>query len=655
MILSQKRQPFTRTIFPLCDNLNVPNAYLLFYTRQEETDGGGWDDSSTQHTHAEADEKERQGKKMPSSSLSARGGSVFREINEAMAKDGGGWDEPYEADNKGRQGKKKKRKGHSTSSMGGPTGSNQQPTVRYGPPVLPLPYSGAVGSLRPGGGPDDALAGAAANATQSGRKPKRSNRYRDFSDEATAANNNIAVRPMRGPDDCMSDEGLPGADDDVGMSAIAPTLRQSSGGVASGHSNDGYLGLGDIGPDNVAYGYGSVYDDVRRGWGDEGRGTADDDDDDDIDDIDDNVANANVATMGKGTQRQGHGGRRQQGGQWGAKAQQQQQQQQPAAAAGGGARQKKKIVCNCKKSRCLKLYCECFTALQECDGCNCLDCRNTSQFKAMRDEAIRTTRAKNPQAFRIKITGKDKGHGVESHSTGCRCKKSACLKKYCECYEAGIFCGAKCRCLGCANYVGSQRLVERRKKVKDYRGARRAEEAGRRQHQPQTGLAQQHHHQQPPPPQPAVVVAPPPPLNAKGKEATPSANNANIAKQQVQPIKVPGAGAGNPAAKQQGGGPAKSVTPSPTASAAQQQQQQQQAVADAVVPPPPLAPSSSEEEEVKSAHTLVVDDDKLSLRVMSYVGSTSLDPRSLLSLGAVNRRWRERVEDERMWRLEGPA
>jgi len=60
---------------------------------------------------------------------------------------------------------------------------------------------------------------------------------------------------------------------------------------------------------------------------------------------------------------------------------------------------------------------------------------------------------------------------------GCRCKKSFCLKKYCECYEAGVFCGEKCRCNQCANFIGSHKLIERRKKIKDTLGVQRAEAA----------------------------------------------------------------------------------------------------------------------------------------------------------------------------------
>ena len=46
-----------------------------------------------------------------------------------------------------------------------------------------------------------------------------------------------------------------------------------------------------------------------------------------------------------------------------------------------------------------------------------------------------------------------------SHAKGCNCRKSHCLKKYCECFQASIPCSGKCRCLECRNAVG-ELLVE---------------------------------------------------------------------------------------------------------------------------------------------------------------------------------------------------
>lgn len=41
---------------------------------------------------------------------------------------------------------------------------------------------------------------------------------------------------------------------------------------------------------------------------------------------------------------------------------------------------------------------------------------------------------------------------AEGHKRGCRCKRSKCLKKYCECYHAGAKCNPDvCQCEGCRN------------------------------------------------------------------------------------------------------------------------------------------------------------------------------------------------------------
>ena len=122
--------------------------------------------------------------------------------------------------------------------------------------------------------------------------------------------------------------------------------------------------------------------------------------------------------------------------------------------------------CNCKKSKCLKLYCECFSAERFCNGCKCTDCHNTPAYASIRNKAIADTKAKNPHAFKQKMTGQN-----ASHAMGCRCKKSACLKKYCECFQAGIVCCSKCKCVNCKNFVGSQALIDRRRKIKDHKGA----------------------------------------------------------------------------------------------------------------------------------------------------------------------------------------
>lgn len=46
---------------------------------------------------------------------------------------------------------------------------------------------------------------------------------------------------------------------------------------------------------------------------------------------------------------------------------------------------------------------------------------------------------------------------VMSHKAGCKCRKSFCLKKYCECYHHDVKCGSNCKCINCKNQPDDRR------------------------------------------------------------------------------------------------------------------------------------------------------------------------------------------------------
>ncbi|GMH51566.1 hypothetical protein TL16_g01040 [Triparma laevis f. inornata] len=108
--------------------------------------------------------------------------------------------------------------------------------------------------------------------------------------------------------------------------------------------------------------------------------------------------------------------------------------------------------CKCRKSRCLKLYCDCFQAGNNCrQNCGCVECLNILEHSGkdgIRTNAVINALLRRPDAFEKR---------VRELGNGCGCKNSGCLKKYCECFREGNVCVADvCKCQGCKNIEGGE-------------------------------------------------------------------------------------------------------------------------------------------------------------------------------------------------------
>jgi hypothetical protein len=135
-----------------------------------------------------------------------------------------------------------------------------------------------------------------------------------------------------------------------------------------------------------------------------------------------------------------------------------------------------RTICNCKNSQCLKLYCECFATMSYCDPklCSCKNCMNTVEnevsfylkLKEIRKNSINNYFIKSPNSFKKIITNQLFGYSNVSNTVAipnldigisvfrsCTCKKSNCLKRYCECYQSGLSCNPQCKCLSWYNMI----------------------------------------------------------------------------------------------------------------------------------------------------------------------------------------------------------
>lgn len=103
----------------------------------------------------------------------------------------------------------------------------------------------------------------------------------------------------------------------------------------------------------------------------------------------------------------------------------------------------KNRCCSCKKSFCLKLYCDCLKKSEYCTNCSCITCLNQEKYSKIRETSINHIRNKRKHAF--------EDNSSKVNIVGCRCNKSNCVKNYCECYINGAKCSSGCKCNNCLN------------------------------------------------------------------------------------------------------------------------------------------------------------------------------------------------------------
>ena len=137
-----------------------------------------------------------------------------------------------------------------------------------------------------------------------------------------------------------------------------------------------------------------------------------------------------------------------------------------------GGEQNNKIHCTCKKTKCIKKYCECYSSGIFCFNCKCENCENKSLFNDNNNIKNNFSNNKKEEEIKEKKDIKQKNENnydiIDNSSKKliiCTCSKSGCNKNYCECFKAKVKCNNKCRCIKCLNKPDDTIKLEEEKMI----------------------------------------------------------------------------------------------------------------------------------------------------------------------------------------------
>ena len=128
--------------------------------------------------------------------------------------------------------------------------------------------------------------------------------------------------------------------------------------------------------------------------------------------------------------------------------------------------------CRCKKSQCLKLYCECFLRGSVCSPtCKCEQCLNNADNEEIRKMLLMEHFDKGTIRFDPTQTSKETAQQViDKNQVTCSCGKTQCNKRYCECFRLKKSCSNLCECKNCLNNKSDaskepEEIVEKKKTI----------------------------------------------------------------------------------------------------------------------------------------------------------------------------------------------